>query len=97
MQAQSADNIIGGRLRRLLRMRGQSIREFSEIAGIPYRTLQDYLAGKAKPGAEQLARVAAAGLDVNFLLTGKTLKSAEFSVSFWRLVRFVHSRRATVR
>jgi transcriptional regulator with XRE-family HTH domain len=71
MQAKSVEYTIGTRLRRLLRLRRQSIREFSEATGIPYRTLQDYLAGKAKPGAEQLGRVALAGLDVNFLLTGK--------------------------
>ncbi len=74
MQAESAENTIGTRLRRLLRLRGQSIREFSEATGVPYRTLQDYLGGKAKPGAEQLGRIALAGLDVNFLLTGKALR-----------------------
>jgi len=71
MQEKSAEPSVGTRLRRLLRLRGQSIREFSEAAGIPYRTLQDYLAGKAKPGADQLARIAGAGIDVNFLLNGK--------------------------
>ena len=46
------------------------IREFSDLTGIPYRTLQDYLGDKSKPGAEQLARISAVGLDVNLLLTG---------------------------
>jgi len=75
MQAESTEYTIGGRLRRLLRLRNQSIRDFSEATGIPYRTLQDYLAGKAKPGADQLGRIAAAGVDVNLLLTGKTRRT----------------------
>jgi transcriptional regulator with XRE-family HTH domain len=71
MQEKSTDFTIGHRLRRLLGLRGQSIREFSDATGIPYRTLQDYLGDKSKPGAEQLARIASAGIDVNLLLSGK--------------------------
>lgn len=39
--------------------------------GIPYRTLQDYIAGKRAPGAEALTAFARAGIDTNWLLLGE--------------------------
>lgn len=59
------------RLRFAIALRGLSIRDFSDLAQIPYRTMQDYLAGISKPGADQLAKLSAAGIDLNWLLTGR--------------------------
>lgn len=63
-----AQDGIGVRLRRFLRFRGLSIREFSEETAIPYRTLQNYLSEQRKPGAEHLKAMADYGVDVNWLL-----------------------------
>jgi len=44
---------------------------------VPYRTLQDYLAGRRMPGAEHLQRIAATGIvDMTWLLTGRRLAGA---------------------
>ena len=57
-----------------------SIREFSRRTEIPYRTLQDYLAGKRLPGAKRLARMSAFGVDLNWLLTGRLRTTMPTSV-----------------
>ena len=62
---------VGGRLRRFLTFAGLSIRDFSKRTGVPYRTLQNYLAGNRLPDAEHLGRLAGAGIDINWLLTGE--------------------------
>ena len=58
-------------MRGFLAFAGLSIRDFSRETGVPYRTLQDYLADKRLPGAAHLGRMARAGIDLNWLLTGK--------------------------
>lgn len=62
---------LADRLRRYIAFNGMTIREFEKTSGIPYRTLQDYLSDKRKPGADHLTRLAEIGVDVNWLLTGK--------------------------
>lgn len=62
---------IPDRLRSFIRFRGQPIRQFATEAQIPYSTLQDYLSGKSRPGADHLLRMAALGLNVDWLLTGR--------------------------
>lgn len=74
MEGQNEGLDIGGRLRTLLELRGESLTRFAERSGVPYRTLQNHVAGKIKPSAEQLARFADAGIDLNFLLTGKRFR-----------------------
>lgn len=67
----ATDNAIDSvsyRLRLFIAFTGQSIRQFSVETGIPYRTLQDYLAGKRLPGAEHLARMNESGVDLNWLI-----------------------------
>jgi transcriptional regulator with XRE-family HTH domain len=70
MQDEYAIYRVGERMRRLISARGQSMKAFSDQSGIPYRSLQDYVAGKNRPGFEQLQKMAAVGVDVSFLLTG---------------------------
>ena len=63
---------VGSRLKRLIRQRGQTYKAFAEDTGISYRTLEAYLSDISKPGAEQLTKMALAGIDVNLLLTGRS-------------------------
>ncbi len=62
---------IGKRLETFVAISGKSRKAFSQLAKIPYRTLQDYLADKRKPGADHLVRLAESGIDVHWLLTGQ--------------------------
>lgn len=71
MQEKHAGSRVGFRLREMVSGRGQSLKRFSEQVGIPYRSFQDYIAGKSKPGFEQLEKLARAGLDVGYLLSGR--------------------------
>lgn len=61
---------LGERLRAVIKQRGKTIRDFSDELGIQYRSMQRYLAGQSTPPAGDLARLAVAGVDVNWLLTG---------------------------
>ncbi|MFO1153578.1 MAG: helix-turn-helix transcriptional regulator [Rhodospirillales bacterium] len=58
------------RLRRVIELSGGSIRDFAEAIGVPYRTVQEYIAGRRKPSADQLVRMADGGVDIYWLLTG---------------------------
>ena len=71
MQEKSTESSAGDRLRMSIEGRGWSLANFSRLSGVPYRSLQDYVAGKSKPGFDQLAKFADKGLDVNYILTGK--------------------------
>ena len=64
----SDKSYIGDRLRRFLQLRGWTIRSLADRTGIPYRTLQDYLANKNRPGTAHLSAMAGAGVDLNWLL-----------------------------
>jgi hypothetical protein len=61
---------LGERLRLFIMTRRLSIKDFAGHCGVPYRTIQEYLVDKRKPGADHLGRMAQCGLDVNWLLTG---------------------------
>lgn len=71
LQGENASDGVGGRLRRLLALRGETIKALSDRTGIPYRTLHNHVGGSAKPNADQLALLVEAGIDANFLLTGR--------------------------
>lgn len=62
---------VSDRLREIVRARGESLKGFSERLEIPYRSFQDYVAGKSKPGFEQLQKMALSGVDVGYVLTGR--------------------------
>jgi transcriptional regulator with XRE-family HTH domain len=70
MQDEHTLSRVGSRLRAAISARGETLKSFSDRSGIPYRSLQEYVAGKNKPGFEQLQKIAASGVDVGFLLTG---------------------------
>lgn len=48
-------------------------REFGQLGGVSLDTQSNYETGKHLPDAAYLARVAAAGVDVHYVLTGKRL------------------------
>ncbi len=62
---------LGGRLRAFVAWRGHSLKEFTEQTGIPYRTLQKYVANAASPGADHIARIGSAGVNIGWLVTGE--------------------------
>ena len=62
---------LGGRLRRLIAFRKQSIAAFATQASIPYKTLQNYLADRRKPSADHLIRLHRVRIDILWLLTGR--------------------------
>lgn len=68
MQQKSTQTSIGRRLKRWLAFKGWSIRTLADRSHVPYRTLQNYLGDERSPGAEQLAGLLRAGIDLNWLL-----------------------------
>ncbi len=72
MSTKKTQSSIGGRLRAAIAARRESLREFSDRTGIPYRSLQQYLRDERAPGAEALGRIAAhSGIDLHYLLLGE--------------------------
>ncbi|POZ51329.1 helix-turn-helix domain-containing protein [Methylovulum psychrotolerans] len=60
------------RLRQAIDDSGMNIREFSESTGVPYVTLQQYLAGKRSPATEALSKICIqTNININWLLTGQ--------------------------
>ena len=63
---------ISKRLHTLLKNKNISISKFSELTGIPYRTLQNYLGGTRSPTTENLIILCTRmGINFNWLLTGQ--------------------------
>lgn len=62
---------VGQRLRWLLDLEGRSIKDLSKASSIPYRTIQQYLADKRKPGTDHLIKLAESGIDLHWLLLGQ--------------------------
>jgi len=60
------------RLKILIDLLGLNLKDFSRETGIPYPTLQDYLAGKIKPGADNLEKISMVfHVNLHWLLTGE--------------------------
>lgn len=62
---------IGARLRGVIWFRREKITGFAASISTPYRTLQNYLRDERKPGPDHLARLAGAGVDIAWLVTGR--------------------------
>lgn len=63
---------IAARLRSVLDKKGLSIKEASDLVGIPYRTLQNYLLDEREPNAKALSAIRThLGISVDWLLTGE--------------------------
>ena len=69
---------IAARLRSVLDKKGLSIKEASELVGIPYRTLQNYLLDEREPNAKALSAIRThLGISVDWLLTGEGTMTGE--------------------
>lgn len=69
---------IATRLRSVLDLKGLSIKEASELVGIPYRTLQNYLLDEREPNAKALSAIRThLGISVDWLLTGEGTMTGE--------------------
>lgn len=63
---------IATRLRSVLDLKGLSIKEASDVVGIPYRTLQNYLLDEREPNAKAMSALRThLGVSVDWLLTGE--------------------------
>lgn len=65
-------NTIGSRLKKAREETGKSQEAFAAMAGVGKRAQINYEQGLRVPDADYLARVAAAGADVLYILTGQT-------------------------
>ena len=65
-------NSVHARLKHLIVELGLNIKEFSAKSQIPYRTIQDYLAGKIIPGGENLQQISTVfHASIDWILTGE--------------------------
>lgn len=63
---------IKDRLKLALEQKNMSIKDFSLISGIAYRSLQNYLRGEREPNADALAALSThLGISADWLLTGR--------------------------
>ncbi|WP_167524248.1 helix-turn-helix domain-containing protein [Pseudomonas haemolytica] len=73
---------ISARLRSVIDDRGMSIKEASEVVGIPYRTLQNYLLGEREPNAKAMAAIRThLGISLDWLLTGEGNMAVDVSAA----------------
>lgn len=72
---------LGTRLRQFIKLNGMTVRQFEKATEIPYRSIHEYLSDKRKPGAEHLAKMIDAGVDIEWLLTGKEKHGINFLFS----------------
>lgn len=63
---------ISERLKQVIDNNNMSIKEFSELSDIPYRSLQNYLLEERNIGAEALKKICTRlSVNINWLLTGE--------------------------
>lgn len=63
---------ISDRLKQILEVKGMSVKEFSELTGISYRSAMNYLNEGRDPNVEGLVKIhEALGISITWLLTGK--------------------------
>lgn len=65
-----SDAAMAGRLKAIREASAKTQREFAERIHIKWRTWQEYEAGNRVPGGQALQAIAAAGFNVNWVLTG---------------------------
>jgi transcriptional regulator with XRE-family HTH domain len=71
---------IGQRLRDSIKVNNMSLKDFSDKTGIPYRTLQQYVADEIFPGGEALKKIhAELGISTDWLLSGEEPMRKEVS------------------
>ncbi|AKO31326.1 XRE family transcriptional regulator [[Haemophilus] ducreyi] len=62
---------ISERLRLICEHNHWKIKDFSELTGLPYRTIQGYIGGEREPNAEGMTAIAKVGVNLNWLVSGE--------------------------
>ncbi|HHT7633028.1 helix-turn-helix domain-containing protein [Pasteurella multocida] len=62
---------ISERLKQICELKNWRIKDFAEMTGLPYRTMQGYIGGEREPNAEGMAAIAKAGVNLNWLVSGE--------------------------
>ncbi|KAA5522836.1 helix-turn-helix domain-containing protein [Haemophilus seminalis] len=63
---------ISERLKQVIESKNLNIKEFSELSGIPYRSVQNYLCNGREPNVEALTKLKEMmNININWLLTGE--------------------------
>ncbi|RDE71933.1 XRE family transcriptional regulator [Haemophilus sputorum] len=62
---------ISERLKQIIESKKLNIKEFSELSGIPYRSVQNYLRNEREPNVEALMKLhTQLGINLNWLVSG---------------------------
>ncbi|PJG82398.1 helix-turn-helix domain-containing protein [Caviibacterium pharyngocola] len=62
---------ISERLKLVCEHKNWKIKEFAELTGLPYRTMQGYIGGEREPNAEGMTAIAKVGVNLNWLVSGE--------------------------
>ncbi|HDR1352266.1 TPA: helix-turn-helix transcriptional regulator, partial [Pasteurella multocida] len=62
---------ISERLKLVCEQKNWKIKDFAELTGLPYRTMQGYISGEREPNAEGMTAIAKAGVNLNWLVSGE--------------------------
>lgn len=61
---------ISERLKQVCELKNWRIKDFAEMTGLPYRTMQGYIGGEREPNAEGMTAIAKVGINLNWLVSG---------------------------
>ena len=62
---------ISERLKLVCEHKNWKIKEFAELTGLPYRTMQGYIGGEREPNTEGMTAIAKVGVNLNWLVSGE--------------------------
>lgn len=62
---------ISERLKSICEQKNWKIKDFAELTGLPYRTMQGYIGGEREPNAEGMTAIAKVGVNLNWLVCGE--------------------------
>ncbi|MCU9999183.1 helix-turn-helix transcriptional regulator [[Pasteurella] aerogenes] len=62
---------ISERLKLVCEHKNWKIKDFAELTGLPYRTMQGYIGGEREPNAEGMTAIAKVGVNLNWLVSGE--------------------------
>ncbi|HHT7700749.1 helix-turn-helix domain-containing protein [Pasteurella multocida] len=62
---------ISERLKQVCELKNWRIKDFAEMTGLPYRTMQGYIGGERDPNAEGMTAIAKVGINLNWLVSGE--------------------------
>ncbi|OOH87198.1 transcriptional regulator [Pasteurellaceae bacterium 15-036681] len=62
---------ISERLKLVCEHKNWKIKQFAELTGLPYRTMQGYIGGEREPNTEGMTAIAKVGVNLNWLVSGE--------------------------